>query len=261
MRLMLYKRIVTLSVVHQKPSKAQLKEEPYVRLLASRSNVVVALAKVQGDAGTSTQDDRHRREDKARVKIVVIIDGSAKVPSHPTPLTVAEVVGLDQPVVWPCRRMTLSNESDQSLLTPEVAQTQSVTTIQQEDDLDVALQQAGVLPDETTLASYPDRPPNEDNDDIDFVIVSHHENGTVALNEGDVSVFERNGVKGDPFHYLKRLYDTWKKNHGFNKEARGLVRDAIMIPNPEQVNALIPILEILTGSFRAQKSLRNDLRQ
>jgi len=224
------------------------------------------------------------------VNIVTIIDGAAKIPMIPrlqenSTLTVTDVHSSGQPVVWPRHRMMLSNEcdientmnykrkmngtSEDSSVTinarvnhereashsesrAQLSATSDMTAIT-EDRLDDMLQQIGVMPDETTLQSYPDRPTIEEDDDIDFVLVSQHENGTVCRNEGDTTLFERNGVKGDPFHFLKRLFDTWKKNHGFNKEARGLVRDAILIPNPEQVKALLPVLASKLESEKGKK--------
>jgi hypothetical protein len=265
MSLMLYNRIITLSTVHRKPTKEELQQNPFVRLLASRSNVVIAFAQVNNGTTVDLLPNGN-----VKVKVVTIIDGSAKVPKVSRQangaVTVADAYHSGQLLAWPHRRMTLSSESDlqsaqrfapnmsidsNSINIHERSNRDShrdshavdqLDVVLDDGDLDLALQHAGVLPDETTLASYPDRPIQEGDDCVDFVLVVQQENGTIARHEGNECVFERNGVKGDPFHYLKRLFDTWKKSHGFNTEARGLVRDAILIPNPDQVNALLPVL-------------------
>jgi hypothetical protein len=92
------------------------------------------------------------------------------------------------------------------------------------------------LPDGTTLDNYPDRQVQDDSEhDLEFILIAQNDDGTVHVEVGGYEIFERNGVKGDVFHFMKRLFSTWKKTHGFSEEARGLVRDAILIAKPERL--------------------------
>jgi hypothetical protein len=82
------------------------------------------------------------------------------------------------------------------------------------------------LPEGTTLDDYsetfiPDAPDHENN----FVIIDHGHDGFVTAAEQPT--FERNGVKGDAFHYLKAIKQRLKKKHGMYEHFSGMLRDAI----------------------------------
>lgn len=117
MGLRLYQHIMSLALVHRKPSKDDIQQQPYVRLLAARSNVVVAFAKVDNSTAAFREITGTQQNDLVTVNIVTIIDGSAKVPMRQrlqgnNSVTVADVHGSGQPVAWPRHRMMLSNECD-----------------------------------------------------------------------------------------------------------------------------------------------------
>jgi hypothetical protein len=99
------------------------------------------------------------------------------------------------------------------------------------------------FPDGTTIADYPDEhhdpTPAEDVDVEDgFVILQHDEYGALQVTEGAEAekIFERNGVKGDAFHFMKGMKKTWKKRHGMYRDASGLLRDAILAVQQDKLD-------------------------
>lgn len=91
-----------------------------------------------------------------------------------------------------------------------------------------------VLPDGTSLSDYPNAhilDPN-DGDSGEPIVVeeSTDERGAVQLDlQGNNTPFERNNIKGDPFHLMKMYKDTTKSRHGIAQTFSGLLRDAFFL--------------------------------
>jgi hypothetical protein len=83
------------------------------------------------------------------------------------------------------------------------------------------------LPGGTTLDDYPETfipdAPDHDNDN-NFVILDHDHAGFIPAAQ---PTFERNGIKGDAFHYMKALKQRLKKKHGMYEHFSGMLQDAI----------------------------------
>jgi hypothetical protein len=114
------------------------------------------------------------------------------------------------------------------------------------------------FPDGTTITDYPDvhhdPAPAEDAED-GFIIFQHDEHGAVQVTEGTEAerFFERNGVKGDPFHFMKGMKKTWKKQHGMYQDASGMLRDAILAVEQDKLDEECKKLaEHLTGQRKSR---------
>jgi hypothetical protein len=86
-------------------------------------------------------------------------------------------------------------------------------------------------------------------DEERFVVLEHDVSGVIEVTEGEATrekVFDRNGVKGDLFHYFNSMKKTWKKSHGMYTTASGMLRDAFLPPQQdkldEECNELIEVL-------------------
>jgi hypothetical protein len=97
------------------------------------------------------------------------------------------------------------------------------------------------FPDGTTSADYPDvhhdPTPAEDAED-GFIIFQHNGHGGVQVTEGVEAerLFERNGVKGGAFHFMKGMKKTWKKRHGMYQDASGMLWDAILAAEQDKLD-------------------------
>ncbi|MGH3053570.1 MAG: hypothetical protein ACRDL7_01160, partial [Gaiellaceae bacterium] len=86
---------------------------------------------------------------------------------------------------------------------------------------------AGHFPDETTLDDYPAAHIPDPGNDEGLTEFDHH--------ESDDPHFDRNNIKADAFHFHHGYMRTLKKKHAMYEMFSGLLRDALFMPNPEDM--------------------------
>jgi hypothetical protein len=90
------------------------------------------------------------------------------------------------------------------------------------------------LPHGTTIHDYPASRSVEDTAEDESFIVDHNKDGSFTVERVVVVIFRGNGVKLDPFHFIKGYTRTLKKSHGIYLTFSGLLRDAVfMISNDD----------------------------
>jgi hypothetical protein len=93
------------------------------------------------------------------------------------------------------------------------------------------------FPDGTTLDDYPDahiQDPNDEYDDMEMFVIEQDCNGHIGVQQAEPKM-NRNGVKGDAFHIINAYKRTIKKKHGMYPTFCGLLRDAIFMVDPDEM--------------------------